>query len=152
MTIHICSKCKDRKEINDELEKVKQQATRPVMTSITIWDKDNFCNFSDTDSSTDYFHSYSLGINHLLDWFTESRAQPSTVLKLQFGNNEDLPKYHKRLERIAKTLRYKIKTVTKKGIYRISENTQMCYIQPYDYKEYYLFDANLISEKEIITQ
>gem|GEM_PF-3013172 len=51
-----------------------------------------------------------------------------------------------------KTLRYKTKTVNKKGIYRVSETNFQCYIQPYDYNEYYLYDRNVISEKEIITQ
>ena len=131
----------------------QQEASRPVVTSITMNDKDNFVNFSDTDSSTDYFHSYSLGLNQLINWFTkEDLAQPASVIKVDALNNDIEPKHIKRLERIAKALRYKIKTVEKKGIYRISETSSMCYIQPYQYEYWYLYDANLINEKEIITQ
>jgi hypothetical protein len=118
-----------------------------------MYDKDNYVNFSDTDSSTDYFHSYSLGINHLIDWFTKDNlAQPATVIKVDVVNNEVKPKHIKRLQRIAKTLRYKIKEVHKKGIYRQLETSFKCDILPYDYKEWYLYDAELINEKEIITQ
>jgi hypothetical protein len=130
---------------------LEQEASRPVVTSITFWDKDNYVNFSDTDSSTDYFHSYSIGINAILERITTSELwQAAAVVKVSFGNNEDLAKYHKRLKQLQKALSYSLKTVEKKGIYRISENSQMCYITPYKYNEYFLYDSNLVKENQII--
>ncbi|HEX7178358.1 MAG TPA: hypothetical protein VF220_01445 [Nitrososphaeraceae archaeon] len=118
---------------------VNQEANKPTMVSITMYDKDNFVNFSDSDSQTDYFNSYSLGINHLLDWIKEGRASPSSVVHVSVVNNEIEPKHIKRLERIAKAINYKIKTVEKTSDYG-------------NYTEWYLYDADLIKESAIITQ
>ena len=120
-----------------------------IVSSITFWDKDNFMSYADSDSMTDYFHSYSLGINHLIDWFIKPdgkdrdgndwyHAKVDKVIKVDFGNNEELPKYFKRLEKLAKALSLKIKTVQKHSEYG-------------GYKEFYLYDPQTIKEQEIIT-
>ena len=131
------------------IKEIEQKASKPVIDSITFYDKDNYVNFSDTDSSTDYFNSYSIGTSHLIDWINEGRL--GAIVKVSFVNNEDLSKYHKRLARIQKAAGYNLKVVEKKGIYRISENSKMCYIQPYKHNDYYLYDAGLISPGRIIT-
>lgn len=146
---------------------VEQDASRPVIVSITMWEKDNYVNFSDSDSQTDYFHGYSLGITHIIDWLTKNEAkvngdmsplaQAGTVIRMDVGNNPATvePKYLKRVERLAKVLGYKIKAVEKKGIYRINEGhdyyskAPCFYITPYKYTEFFLYDSALISEEQI---
>lgn len=113
----------------------------PHIDSITFWDKDNYVNFSDTDSQTDYFHSYSLGINQLLTDFWKKRFGLS--IQIHFGNNKDLPKYRKRLDRLEKALGYKRETIRHKGIYRIVELSNRCDIQPYDYEDFILYHPDL---------
>lgn len=120
-----------------------------IVNSITFWDKDNFMNYADSDSMTDYSHSVSLGINHLIDWFTKPEntgingseyylAKVDKVIRIYFGNNEELPKYFKRLEKLSKILNLKIYHVHKESQYG-------------KYKDFWLYNPSQIKESEIIT-
>jgi len=86
------------KEKSDESEK-------PTITSVTFWDKDNYVSFSDTDIQTDYFNSYTLGIGQTMEWVKEDGDD---VILLRFGNGKDLPKYRKRLEKLAHECGYSV--------------------------------------------
>lgn len=134
----------------NELNQIKNEINHsPVIDSITFWDKDNYVDFSDTDSQTDYFNSYSLGTNHMMEEFWKKRY--GEVIRISFGNNEmNVPKYWKRLEKLVKATGYKLKTVEHKGIYRIVELHNRCEISPYNYKTFILYDANLVKEEELI--
>ncbi len=121
--------------------------------SVNLYDDHNFMVYSDTDSQTDYFHNRTAGTAHAIEIL---KQDASSVLHVSIVNNYTDSKYIKRIQRIAKALNYKIKVVEKKGIYRIGESTDYyskapCFnIRPYQYKEYYLFDASLVKESEII--
>src|ERR1041385_185662 len=111
-------------------------SNRPVINSIMMYSKDNYVNYSDTDSSVDYFNSYSIGTQHTIEWL---KKDAGAVIKVSVVNEYKDEKYIKRLNRFAKSIGYKIKTVEKKGIYRISETDFQCHIRPYQYNEYYLY-------------
>ncbi len=64
---------------------------------ITFWDRDNLVVFDDTDSSTDYFHGAGISMKQMLEWVLKDGAGMITV---DFGNNEEKPKFHQRLKRL----------------------------------------------------
>jgi hypothetical protein len=135
----------------NEINQIKGELNSPVITSITFWDKDNYVDFSNTDSQTDYFNSYSLGINHLMEEFWSKRY--GATIRIDFGNNEmDVPKYYKRLEKLVKATGYKLKTINHKGISRLWELRDRCDINPYNYDTFVLYDPHLIKEEEIIVK
>ena len=121
-------------------------STRPVISSITMYDKDNYVNYSDTDSSTDYFNSYTIGTAHTIEWL---KKDAGVVVRVSVVNEYTDSKYVKRLNRFAKAIGYRIKTVEKKGVYRISETDFQCHIRPYQYNEFYLYNPKQIKAKQI---
>ncbi|MDD4720683.1 MAG: hypothetical protein PHQ88_07495 [Bacteroides sp.] len=52
---------------------------RPEITRITFYHDSNFVIYNDTDSSTDYFHNYSLNQKETAEWINESGADFITV-------------------------------------------------------------------------
>lgn len=133
----------------NNLNQIKNESHAPVIHSITFWDKDNYVDFSDTDSSVDYFNSYSLGTNHMMEEFWKKKY--GECIRISFGNNEEQPKYYKRLEKLIKATGYKLKTIEHKGIYRVVELSNRCEINPYNYKTFVLYDPNLVKESEIVS-
>jgi len=81
---------------------------KPYITGVTFWEKDNFIEYSDTDASMDYFHSYNLGTKHLIEWINRDNKEGYTAgkIKVDFGNNEVKEKYLKRLKRICRECGY----------------------------------------------
>lgn len=122
--------------------------------SVNLYDDRNFMSYSDTDAQTDYFHNRTAGTAHAIEILKEDAG---SVLHVSIVNNYTDAKFVKRINRIAKALNYKIKVVEKKGVYRMSEGhdydtkAPCFFIRPYQYNEYYLFDASLVKESEIIT-
>ena len=105
---------------------------------IVFQETTNFAMFDDSDSMTDYFHSVHLSVKDLLnDEYFKSKI--SDVLKVECENYEMLPKYYKRLNQLAKGLRFKVKTVKKTNKYTNN-----------DYEEFYLYDSSKIKENEVI--
>jgi hypothetical protein len=92
-----------------------QQQWSSHIWQITLWEDGNFVNFSDTDSSTDYFHSYNLGLNSVIEWINEGKG--GDTIEINFGNNKNLPKYHKRVALIAKKCGYRAVDITEDKYY-----------------------------------
>ena len=137
--------------MNVKIQNQIPKENKPVISSITFYEDRNFVMMNDSDSQTDYFNSASLTTKHLIEWLTtESGYGAGEVVQVEFINNEELPQFHKRLKRIAKAINYNIATKEQKGIYRISENSKECFIRPYAYNQYKIYDPNLITENKII--
>jgi hypothetical protein len=128
---------------------IKTETHSPVIHSITFWDKDNYVDFSDSDSQTDYFNSYSLGTKQMMEDFWKKRY--GATIRISFGNAEmDVPKYWKRLDKLVKATGFKLKTIEHKGIYRVVDLHDRCEINPYNYKTFVLYDPHLIKEEDIV--
>lgn len=129
---------------------IKNEKTKATIYSVTMYDKDNFLVYSDSDSQIDYFHNRTVGTNSMIE-ILEKDA--SDIIKFSAVNNDIEPKHIKRVQKVAKALNYKVHTVHKKGIYRISESNDICYIQPYNYDEFYLYDGLKINNiEEVLVQ
>jgi hypothetical protein len=75
------------------------------ITSINLSWKDNYVNFSDSDSMTDYHHGYSLGIKQTIEWIKKHGAK-----KIRVTVTNDDPKIPslRRVQQIAKMCGYTI--------------------------------------------
>lgn len=71
--------------------------------------------FNDGDILTDYIHSYHLRLKELFSDYWKGKL--AELIEIEFENYEMNPKYYKRLNQIAKTLNYKVKTTKHKGEY-----------------------------------
>lgn len=73
------------------------------IVTITFYWKDNFVNFSDTDTTTDYFHSYSLGQKETAEWINEKGADIITTRTV--NNDVSIPTL-KRVKQLCKKAGY----------------------------------------------
>lgn len=83
--------------------------------SINLSWKDNYCSFDDTDTQTDYFHGYSLGINQTVQWVKEHGSR-----KISVTVTNDDPKIPalKRVMQIAKECGYTVEEKSHEHTYR----------------------------------
>lgn len=70
--------------------------------SITMYDSDNYVSYNDSDSMTDYFHGYSLGVATTIEWLKKDGADAVRVR----ANGDFDSRDHKRAKRIAKGAGY----------------------------------------------
>lgn len=73
--------------------------------SVNMSWKDNYCSFDDSDSMTDYFHGYSLGINRTVEWIKKDGGK---TIKITVTNNDSKIPALKRVQQIAKECGYTI--------------------------------------------
>lgn len=69
-----------------------QTPEKVAIASITIHENDteNYISYSDTDISTDYFHSYSLNTKRTIEWLNRDNSIPHRVaecIQVNFDNN-----------------------------------------------------------------
>src|SRR6266508_2340057 len=74
-----------------------------AITEVTMWDDHNYVSYSDTDSQSDYFDGYCLGVRRTVEWI---RNDGGDRILVRFGNGIDHPKYRKRLKAICKQCSY----------------------------------------------
>lgn len=117
------------------------------ITSITLYDKDNFLWFDDSDIQTDYFNTVNANTKNTI-YFVEKYGDIKITVKL--ANNatqyeqKELAKYDKRVSRIAKALNY---NVSKK----ISVNYSHDYYNNHEPKfinVWFIVEWTLIKDKE----
>ncbi len=73
------------------------------IASITFYERDNYVNYDDTDIQTDYFDSYTIGTEQMIEWTKEDGGH---VIRVDFINDQELPKFHKRLKRLCQECGY----------------------------------------------
>ena len=79
--------------------------TKPTIIEITMWDKQNYVSFSDTDSRSDCFDGYCLGVRQTIEWIGRDGGDRILV---RFGNGVDCTRYRKRLAAICKQCGYSL--------------------------------------------
>ena len=67
--------------------------------SINLSWKDNYVSFDDSDSMTDYFHGYSMGVNRVVEWVKKDGGKQ---IKITVTNNDQKIPSLKRVQLIAK--------------------------------------------------
>jgi hypothetical protein len=67
--------------------------------SINLSWKDNYVSFDDSDSMTDYFHGYSMGVNRVVEWVKKDGGKQ---IKITVTNNDQKIPSLKRVQQIAK--------------------------------------------------
>ena len=93
--------------------------------SINISQKDNYVSFDDSDSMTDYFHGYSLGVNRTAEWIKKHGGRSIGV---NVTNNDITTPALRRIQLIAKTAGYNIEDKTHMHTYYDWQN------KPYEVK------------------
>ena len=99
-----------------ENEKKTQENNHPKIINITMYRNYNFVKFDDTDSSVDYFDSYTLTTKHTIEWL---KKYGNNLIEVDTVNCYNDPKYHKRIKRIAKECGYSISFENKKHVSHI---------------------------------
>ncbi len=79
------------------------QTRNPTITEITMWGKHNYVSYNDTDSQSDCFNGYCLGVRQTVEWVKNDGGDEILV---RFGNGVDCPKYRKRLTAICRLCGY----------------------------------------------
>lgn len=80
-----------------------------AIRSATMYDDRNFVVYDDSDSSTDYSHSYSLPTRDAIKWI---RRDGADRVELRPINASTDPKFAKRARRIAKAAGYDVAAVS----------------------------------------
>lgn len=65
--------------------------------------KDNYLSYDDSDSMTDYFHGYSLGINRAVEWIKKDGGRE---IRVTVTNNDQNTPAFKRVQQIIKACGY----------------------------------------------
>lgn len=76
---------------------------------ITMYDRDNYVVYSDTDATVDYFNAYSLGVKQTEEWLTRDAGD---VIEIRVANHSNEPKYHRRVQRYARAIGYDVEVRT----------------------------------------
>lgn len=73
--------------------------------SINMSSKDNYLSYDDSDSQTDYFHGYSLGINRAVEWI---KKDGGSAIRVTVTNNSKETPALRRVQQIAKACGYTV--------------------------------------------